>query len=73
MMRDLDVEALAIAPAGATSDLYVRAAAAETLAWRHALIRSLRKAGVLVLDARPCDVTPLLVKGYLEIKARRLL
>jgi uncharacterized protein (DUF58 family) len=73
MMRDLDVESLAVAPASATSDLYVRAAAAETLAWRQALIRSLRKAGVLVLDARPCDVTPLLVKGYLDIKARRLL
>jgi len=28
---------------------------------------------VLVLDARPGDVTPNLVKRYLEIKARRLL
>jgi uncharacterized protein (DUF58 family) len=73
MMRDMDVESLAIAPARAVGDLYVRAAAGENLAWRHSLIRSLRKSGVLVLDARPGDVTPALVKSYLEIKARRLL
>ena len=73
MMRDMDVESLAVAPVKATHDLYVRAAAGEMLAWRGALIRSLRKAGVLVLDARPGDVTPSLVKSYLEIKARRLL
>jgi uncharacterized protein (DUF58 family) len=54
-------------------DLYVRAAAAEALAWRDALVRGLRRAGVLVLDARPGDLTPELVKGYLEVKARRLL
>jgi uncharacterized protein (DUF58 family) len=73
MMRDLDVESLAVAPARALDDLYIRAAAGEALAWRHALIRSLRKKGVLVLDAHPGDVTPALVKSYLEIKARRLL
>jgi uncharacterized protein (DUF58 family) len=73
MMRDMDVESLAVAPARAVGDLYVRAAAGEQLAWRHSLIRSLRKSGVLVLDARPADVTPHLVKSYLEIKARRLL
>jgi uncharacterized protein (DUF58 family) len=73
MMRDTDVESLAAQPAKAVGDLYVRAAAGETLAWRHAVIRSLRKSGVLVLDARPGDVTPTLVKSYLEIKARRLL
>jgi uncharacterized protein (DUF58 family) len=73
MMRDVDIESLAIAPARAVGDLFVRAAAGETLAWRHTLIRSLRKSGVLVLDARPGDVTPALVKSYLEIKARRLL
>ena len=73
LMRDTDVEALAVAPAATAEDLYVRAAAAESLAWRDALIRSLRKDGVLVLDARPGDVTPALVKSYLEVKARRLL
>jgi uncharacterized protein (DUF58 family) len=73
LMRDTDVEALALAPARDTDDLYVRAAAAETLAWRDSLIRALRKSGVLVLDAKPGDLTPELVKGYLDVKARRLL
>ncbi len=73
LMRDLDVESLALAPVETEGDLYVRAAAAESLAWRDRLIRDLKKHGVLVLDARPGDVTPELVKRYLEIKARRLL
>jgi uncharacterized protein (DUF58 family) len=73
MMRDTDVESLATLPSRGEDDLYVRAAAAETLAWRDALIRQLRRQGVLVLDAKPDEVTPELVKGYLEIKARRLL
>ncbi len=73
MMQDTDVEALAVAPARAVGDLYVRAAAGETLAWRDGFLRSLRNSGVLVLDAKPADVTPKLVKSYLEIKARRLL
>jgi uncharacterized protein (DUF58 family) len=73
LMRDLDVEGLARAPAENAHDLYVRAAAAENLAWRDGLIRSLRNAGVLVLDVAPGDVTPELVKSYLDIKARRLL
>ncbi len=73
LMRDLDVEALALAPSRSDSDLYVRAAAAEAIAWRDAIITKLRHAGVLVLDAAPGDVTPELVKSYLDIKARRLL
>jgi uncharacterized protein (DUF58 family) len=73
LMRDEDVEALVKQPARGEVDLYVRAAAAEALAWRDGLVRSLQRSGVLVLDARPGDVTPALVKRYLEIKARRLL
>jgi uncharacterized protein (DUF58 family) len=73
LMRDMDVEALASQPARGEIDLYVRAAAAETLGWRDALVKQLERSGVLVLDARPGDVTPMLVKRYLEIKARRLL
>jgi uncharacterized protein (DUF58 family) len=73
LMRDTDVDALAVAPAEGELDLYVRAAAAEAIDWRDGIIRSLRASGVLVLDARPGDVTPDLVKRYLEIKARRLL
>lgn len=75
LMRDTDVEALATTPASPASarDLYVRAAAAETLAWRDALIRRLLAAGVLVLDAKPDALTPELVRSYLDVKARRLL
>lgn len=75
LMRDVEVEDLALAPprAGNDTDVLVRAAAAESIAWRDGIVRSLRNAGALVLDARPEDVTPLLVKRYLEVKARRLL
>ncbi len=73
LMRDTDVEALATRPAHGAEDLYVRAAAAETLARRDSLIRALRKAGTLVLDARPGDLTPELVRTYLDVKTRRLL
>lgn len=73
LLRDTDVESLATAPSATADDLYVRAAAAETLAWRDALIRGLRNAGVLVLDAKPGELTPELVKAYLDVKARRLL
>jgi hypothetical protein len=73
LMRDTDVEALAVAPADRAVDLYVRAAAAEALAFRDTLLRGLKKSGVLVLDENPRDITPGLVKRYLEVKARRLI
>jgi uncharacterized protein (DUF58 family) len=73
LLRDTDVEALATAPAPTANDLYVRAAAAESLAWRDSLIRGLIGAGVLVLDTKPSELTPELVRGYLDVKARRLL
>jgi uncharacterized protein (DUF58 family) len=72
-MRDTDVEALVDAEVTDARDLYMRAAAAESLLWRDDLIRSLRNSGVLVLDAKPEDLTPTLVKSYLDVKARRLL
>jgi hypothetical protein len=67
------VEKLAVAPVTGEPDLLVRAAAAENIAWRDGVVRSLKNAGALVLDARPDEITPLLVKRYLEVKARRLL
>ncbi|MBS2015005.1 MAG: DUF58 domain-containing protein [Deltaproteobacteria bacterium] len=73
LMRDMDVEALATAPMAGEADALVRAAAGETIAWRDGIVRGLERAGALVLDARPSDVTPLLVRRYLEVKARRLL
>ena len=73
LMRDVEVEELAMAKPRDEADVLVRAAAAESIAWRDAIVRRLRNAGALVLDARPEEVTPLLVKRYLEVKARRLL
>jgi uncharacterized protein (DUF58 family) len=73
LLRDTDVEALATAPVQGKGDLYVRAAAAEVLAWRDGLVRGLSAAGVLVLDVSPRELVPQLVKRYLDVKARRLL
>ncbi|MBK7397067.1 MAG: hypothetical protein IPJ34_12370 [Myxococcales bacterium] len=73
LMRDMDLEAMVSAPATSEEDLYAKGAAAEQIAAREDLLRALKKAGVLVLDAKPGDVTPELVKRYLEVKARRLL
>lgn len=73
LMRDVDVERLALERPLDEGDVFVRAAAAESIAWRDGIVRSLRSAGALVLDARPEEVTPLLVKRYLEVKACRLL
>lgn len=73
LMRDPDIEALALSEVRREDDLFVRAAAADALTFREDLIRSLRNAGVLVLDTNPGDLTPELVKSYLEVKARRLL
>jgi uncharacterized protein (DUF58 family) len=73
LLRDTDVDGLATKEAIDVRDLYVRAAAAESLSWREDLIRGLRSSGIMVLDARPEALTPELVKRYLEVKARRLL
>ncbi len=73
LMRDPEVEALAVAEVKGASDALVRAAAAEAISFRESLVRDLQAAGALVLDARPEDVTPALVNRYLEVKARRLL
>jgi uncharacterized protein (DUF58 family) len=73
LLRDVEVEDLAVAPADNDGDLLVRAAAAEAITWREGIVRTLKRSGALVLDARPEDATPLLVKRYLEVKARRLL
>jgi uncharacterized protein (DUF58 family) len=73
LLRDNDIEGLVKAPTSRRDDVYVRAAAAEALAWRDSLVRGLVSGGVLVLDANPRDLTPELVKAYLDVKARRLL
>lgn len=76
MMRDLGLEGLALGSASATdatAGLYERAAAAELLVERDRLLRELRQRGALVLDVAPGELSPQLVRRYLDLKARHLL
>jgi uncharacterized protein (DUF58 family) len=76
-LRDVELDALAQGSlAAAETDQarpYVRAAAAELVSFQDKLLRDLRRAGALVLDVSPADLTPALINRYLDIKARQLL
>ena len=78
LLRDVDVDALALGHSGEAAALsgvgpYLRGAAAEILSFRDKLVRRLKQHGALVLDVAPGDLTPSLINRYLEIKARHLL
>jgi uncharacterized protein (DUF58 family) len=73
LLRDRDVDRLAIEAVHQSRELYVRGAAAEAILWRQQLLRDMRAAGVLVIDAYPDQMTPQVVKRYVEIKGRQLL
>jgi uncharacterized protein (DUF58 family) len=73
LLRDGDLDELAVPPEKAVGDLFVAAAAAELLVWRDKLVRELQRAGALVLDVLPGDITPHLVRRYLDVKVRHLL
>ncbi len=73
LLRDRDIDTLATAPMTHPRDAYVRAAAAEAIAWREQLVRDMKNAGVLVLDVHPDQMTPQVVRRYAEIKTRQLL
>ncbi len=73
-MRDAEIESLAIQPASGADDLYVRAAAAPGR-WR-GVTRSFAACVDRVPwcgNAKPSELTPELVRMYLEVKTRRLL
>lgn len=73
-LRDPGVEALADAPTGGDpGTVWRRGAAAEVLEWRRRVLDRARNQGVLVIDALPGEVTPALLKRYLDIKARQAL
>jgi uncharacterized protein (DUF58 family) len=61
---------LATAPDG---ELFVAAAAAETILWRERLVRDLKTGGALVLHVPPRQTTPAIINRYLQIKAQHLL
>jgi uncharacterized protein (DUF58 family) len=73
MFRDVELDRLLEGPAESSTDLYVRGAAAEIVRWREGVIGELKRAGALVLDVAPTELTGALVNRYLEIKARHLL
>jgi len=73
LLRDGDLDALAVPSDAAATELYIAAAAAELLVWREKLVRELQRAGALVLDVLPADITPHLVRRYLDVKVRHLL
>jgi uncharacterized protein (DUF58 family) len=76
LLRDPSVEALVHVDGKFNPDSrqpYVTAAAAETLSGQGRLIRDLKRAGALVLDVLPRDLSPSLINRYLEIKARQML
>jgi len=73
MFRDSDVEQLLEPRGGEDLELYTRGAAAELLRWRESVLKELRRAGALVLDVAPTELTGSLINRYLEIKARQLL
>jgi uncharacterized protein (DUF58 family) len=73
MLRDRDIDQLAVGDVHDPRDVYVRGAAAEAILWREQLLRDMRHAGVLVIDAYPDQMTPQVLKRYVEIKARQLL
>ena len=75
LLRDRELQALALDGAGDTERQrsHVRAAAAELLLEREQLARELRRAGAMVIEPLPSELTPRLLNSYLDIKAARLL
>jgi uncharacterized protein (DUF58 family) len=77
IFRDPELDRLAEPPGGLGAapegQLYVGAAAAETIAWRERLVRDLKASGSLVLHVAPKQATPAVIDRYLQIKAQHLL
>lgn len=77
LFRDPDLDRLAEPSTGLASapdgELYVAAAAAETILWRERLVRDLKTGGALVLHVPPRQTTPAVINRYLQIKAQHLL
>ncbi len=72
-LRDVDVDALVAYDSGHPSDVFIRGAAAQTLRWRASSLAAISRAGALVLDTAPAELTPTLITKYLEVKAKRQL
>jgi uncharacterized protein (DUF58 family) len=77
LFRDTDLDRMAEPTGGLggapDGELFVAAAAAETILWRERLVRDLRTGGALVLHVPPRQTTPAVINRYLQIKAQQLL
>ncbi|MCR9160182.1 MAG: DUF58 domain-containing protein [Nannocystaceae bacterium] len=73
LFRDPDLGAVAAPQDERAASCYQAAAAAELLTARDKLIRALRRAGALVLDVPPHQLTASLISRYLDVKVRHLL
>jgi uncharacterized protein (DUF58 family) len=77
LFRDPDLDRLAEPATGLATapdgELFVAAAAAETILWRERLVRDLKTGGALVLHVPPRQTTPAIINRYLQIKAQHLL
>jgi uncharacterized protein (DUF58 family) len=73
IFRDESVEGLMKKPVETEADLYTRGAAAGEMLWREHLVEEMRKAGALVLNVHPRELTQQLIARYLDIKARQML
>lgn len=65
-----ELDARAESAAGDESEVFDRAAAEELIQARARALASMRRAGVLVADARPDDAAPEVVNRYLRVKRR---
>lgn len=72
-LRDLALDALALAPPDRLGRLYRAVTAADMIRERERVLARLRRMGIACVDAAPGQVSSRLVNRYLEIKRRELI
>jgi len=72
-LRNVELEAAAVAPVSREEDVYHRAAAQELLQEREVALAAVRRQGVLVADVRPGAAVTETMARYVEVKRRGLL
>lgn len=73
LLRDVALAELAARVPADESEAFGVAAAAELLNAQRRRVATLRDAGALVIETLPDELSPALVNGYLDVKARHLL
>jgi uncharacterized protein (DUF58 family) len=72
-LRDVAMDALALAPPRRLTGLYQAVTAAELVRERELVLARLRRMGIACVDAAPGHVSSRLVNRYLDIKRRELI